>query len=70
MEPFTSEGFKIQRIHFENGNPVSVQDFFSGFLSKDGKTRFGRPAGIVVSEKNFIYVSDDKSGVIYRIGLK
>lgn len=64
------EGYKIQRIHFENGSPVSVQDFFSGFLSKDGKTRFGRPAGIVVSEKNFVYVADDESGVIYRVGLK
>ena len=64
------EGYKIQRIHFENGNPVSVQDFFSGFLSKDGKTRFGRPAGIVVSEKNFVYIADDESGVIYRVGLK
>ena len=64
------EGYKIQRIHFEGGNPVSVEDFFTGFLSKDGKTRFGRPAGILVTDKNFVYVSDDEGGVIYRIGLK
>lgn len=25
------EGYKIQRIHFENGNPVGVQDFFPAF---------------------------------------
>ncbi|TLV03470.1 PQQ-dependent sugar dehydrogenase [Dyadobacter luticola] len=61
------EGYKIQRIHFENGKPVSVDDFFSGFLSKDGKTRFGRPAGIIVADSGKIFVSDDENGNIYCI---
>ena len=61
------EGYKIQRIHYENGKPVSVQDFFSGFLSKDGKTRFGRPAGIITTKTGKIYVSDDENGIIYCI---
>ncbi|MVM30463.1 glucose dehydrogenase [Spirosoma sp. HMF4905] len=61
------EGYKIQRIHFVNGQPVSVHDFFSGFLSKDGKTRFGRPAGILPTKSGKIYVSDDENGVIYCI---
>jgi len=63
------EGYKIQRIHFENGKPVSVNDFFSGFLSKDGKTRFGRPAGIIVAKTGKIFVSDDENGNIYCIML-
>ena len=61
------EGYKIQRIHFENGQPVSVHDFFSGFLSKDGKTRFGRPAGIIVAKSGKVFVSDDENGIIYCV---
>lgn len=61
------EGFKIQRIVFEKGKPVKTIDFFSGFLGKDGKTRFGRPAGLAVSGKGALYISDDANGVIYSV---
>lgn len=60
-------GYMIKRIHYENGKPVSSDDFLTGMLSKDGKTRFGRPAGLLVSSKGTIYVSDDENGVIYSI---
>ena len=62
------QGYKVQRIHYQNGQPVSVTDFFSGFLSKDGATRFGRPAGLAVSDKG-VYISDDENGVIYYVTL-
>lgn len=61
------EGYKVQRIKFENGRPTGVEDFFSGFLSADKKTRFGRPAGMVISTKSEVFISDDESGVIYRV---
>ncbi|GAA4321828.1 sorbosone dehydrogenase family protein [Mucilaginibacter gynuensis] len=61
------EGYKVQRIKFENGQPVGVEDFFSGFLSPDGQTRFGRPAGLAISNKGVLYISDDESGVIYSV---
>ncbi len=64
------DGYKIQRIHFEKGMPVKVENFLTGFLSADGKTRFGRPAGIAVTENGVIYISDDVNGVIYRIVTK
>lgn len=60
-------GYKVQRIKFENGKPTEREDFFSGFLSKDAKTRFGRPAGLAISDKGVIYISDDESGVIYNV---
>lgn len=60
------EGFKVQRIHFENGQPVAAEDFLSGFLSADGNTRFGRPTGLIISA-NKIFVSDDANGVIYCV---
>jgi len=61
------DGYKVQRVHFEKGNPLGMEDFLSGFLSKDGKSRFGRPAGMVVSPKGVIYISDDANGVIYSV---
>ncbi|KQS36428.1 sorbosone dehydrogenase family protein [Pedobacter sp. Leaf194] len=64
------EGYKVQRIIFENGKPTGVEDFFSGFLSTDGKTRFGRPAGLAVSNLGTVYISDDESGVIYSVKTK
>jgi glucose/arabinose dehydrogenase len=61
------EGYKVQRIIFENGVPGAVEDFFSGFLSADGKTRFGRPAGLAISPSGKVYISDDVNGVIYCV---
>jgi len=61
------EGYKIKRIIFEDGKPVKQEDFFSGFLSADGKSRFGRPAGLAVSPQGNLYISDDANGVIYCV---
>ncbi|RYY08904.1 MAG: glucose dehydrogenase, partial [Chitinophagaceae bacterium] len=60
------EGFKVQRIHFENGKPVSAEDFLWGFLSANGNTRFGRPTGLIMSADK-IFISDDANGVIYCV---
>jgi len=58
-------GFKVQRIHFENGVAVKAEDFLTGFLQ--GESRFGRPAGITVTKEGTIYISDDAAGNIYAI---
>ena len=58
-------GFKVQRIHFENGQAVAAEDFLTGFLQ--GDARFGRPAGITVTKNGTVYVSDDAGGNIYAI---
>ena len=61
------DGFKVVRVRFENGMPKDHEDFLSGFLSSDGQSRFGRPAGLAISPNGAVYVSDDVSGVIYCI---
>lgn len=61
------QGYKVERIHFVNGQPQGSSDFVTGFLSADGKTRIGRPAGIIVSKKGKVFISDDESGVIYCV---
>jgi len=58
-------GYKVQRIHFENGKAVGAEDFLTGFLQ--GDSRFGRPAGITVTKNGTVYVSDDAGGNIYAI---
>jgi glucose/arabinose dehydrogenase len=64
------DGYKVVRIVFENGKPVRYEDFLSGFLSKDGKSRFGRPAGIAINTKGTIFISDDSNGIIYGVQYK
>jgi glucose/arabinose dehydrogenase len=65
-------GFKVERIKFENGQPVGSEDFLTGFL-KPGflmfkrKARFGRPAGVMVTNEGVVFVSDDANGVIYAV---
>ena len=63
------EGYKVQLITYKNGQPSDVKDFLSGFLSADGKTTFGRPAGIALSEDGSVYISDDANGVIYKLSV-
>ncbi|RZJ66309.1 MAG: glucose dehydrogenase [Flavobacterium sp.] len=60
-------GYKVQRIMYKDGNPTAAEDFLSGFLINDKKERFGRPAGLVISETGTVYVSDDANGNIYCI---
>ncbi|MEJ1239855.1 PQQ-dependent sugar dehydrogenase [Chryseolinea sp. T2] len=61
------DGFKVVRVKYDNGRPAGVEDFLSGFLSSDGRSRFGRPAGLAISPAGNVYVSDDANGVIYYI---
>jgi glucose/arabinose dehydrogenase len=61
------DGFKVQRVKFENGKAVGTEDFLSGFLTPDGRSRFGRPSGLAISKTGVVYISDDANGVIYCI---
>ncbi|MEP6573349.1 MAG: PQQ-dependent sugar dehydrogenase [Gemmatimonadota bacterium] len=61
-------GYKVVRIHFENGRPTQFEDFLTGFLTDGGQRYSARPAGIAVAADGSLLVSDDTNGVIYRIG--
>lgn len=60
-------GYKLVRVRFQNGWPVAVEDFLTGFLIEDGGAYFGRPAGVALAPYGSLFVSDDTNGVIYRI---
>jgi glucose/arabinose dehydrogenase len=61
-------GYKLVRVHFEQGKPVRVSDFATSWLR--GDNAWGRPVDVVVGPDGGIYVSDDRAGLIYRITYK
>ncbi|MBA2518599.1 MAG: PQQ-dependent sugar dehydrogenase, partial [Chloroflexia bacterium] len=60
-------GFKVVHIDFEDGTPVAIDGFVTGWLVDDGAAQFGRIAGLTVTDNGALLVSDDTNGVIYRI---
>ena len=60
-------GYKLVRFRLDaEGNPVSTEDFISGWLQKDG-TALGRPVDILAESNGTLFISDDKAGVVYRV---
>jgi glucose/arabinose dehydrogenase len=57
---------KLLLIDFEDGAPVAARDFVTGWQDASGE-RWGRPAGVVVAPDGSLIVSDDDSGLLYRI---
>lgn len=60
-------GYKIARVHFENGKPVRFEDFVTGFVVNNNKAHFGRLVGVAVHKDGSLLFSDDTNGVIYRV---
>ena len=60
-------GYEIVRIHFDHGQPKSIEPFVTGFLSDGGKTHIARPVGLAMAKDGSMLMSDDANGVIYRI---
>lgn len=61
-------GYKIVRIPLDGSTPSGpVEDFATGWLDADTGEVFGRPVGLAVGPDGALYISDDKSGIIYRI---
>ncbi len=58
-------GYKVVRVHFEQGKPVKVSDFITGWLSNKGA--WGRPVDVAVAPDGAVYISDDRAGLVYRI---
>jgi glucose/arabinose dehydrogenase len=61
-------GYKLVGIPFQDGRPVGpAVDIVSGWLQ--GGSAWGRPVDPVVGADGALYLSDDRSGAIYRIGV-
>ncbi|WP_245835489.1 PQQ-dependent sugar dehydrogenase [Thalassospira mesophila] len=61
------DGYKVVRVAFRDGKPVSASPFLSGFLRDNGAV-LGRPVDIKSYGKDgSVLVSDDHAGVIWRL---
>jgi glucose/arabinose dehydrogenase len=58
-------GYKVVRIHVENGRPTKYEDFLTGFLV--GENSWGRPIDPIVAPDGSLLLSDDTANVIYKI---
>ena len=60
-------GYKVVRLKLDaKGNILSHEDFITGWLRKSGAKK-GRPVDIEQSPEGDLYLSDDYSGVVYKI---
>ena len=49
------------------GTTPMAEDFLTAFLLENGCAYFGRPTGLAVARDGALLISDDTSGVIYRV---
>mgnify|MGYP001032220565 CR=1 FL=1 len=61
-------GYRITRVSIDGDNATQYEPFASGWLQ--GQSAWGRPADVLVAPDGALLVSDDQSGVIYRISYK
>lgn len=61
-------GYKIVHVDFdEDGQPVAMDDFITGWLLEDEVAQFGRVAGLLVTQDGSLLIAEDSNGVIYRV---
>lgn len=62
-------GYEVVRIRFQNGRPVGMEPFVTGFLVREGGrwVSLARLAGLAQTPDGALLLSDDKNGIIYRI---
>lgn len=59
-------GYRVVEVLFKNGQPVGEEVFAEGWLEKNGHV-IGRPVDVAEASDGALLVSDDSTGVIYRI---
>ncbi len=58
-------GYEVVRIHFQNGQAVSILPFVTGFITPQGE--YGRLVGNAIAKDGSLLFTDDRNGVIYRV---
>lgn len=58
-------GYALVRVKFKDNKPVAVENFITGWLN--GQNAWGRPVDVAVGTDGALYVSDDRTGYIYKI---
>ena len=58
-------GYSLVRVPIRDGKPQAPEEFVRGWLV--GTSAWGRPMMPLVGRDGSLYLTDDKTGVIYRI---
>lgn len=61
----TPIGYKVVRLKIEGSQIIGEEDFLTGFLTDSATT--GRPVDLEFGREGKLYLSDDKSAVVYII---
>lgn len=56
-------GYKIVKLSLLGEFVTASTDFISGFI--DGKEVLGRPVDLIFGKDGYLYISDDKTGLVY-----
>jgi glucose/arabinose dehydrogenase len=59
-------GAKVVHVKVENGKPVSIEDFVTGWQLGNG-SRWGRPVAVLALPDGSLLISDDAGGRIWRV---
>ena len=59
-------GYKVVRLDVEGDKIVGEEDFVSGWLKQD-ESVVGRPVDLIFDSDGALYISDDRTGLIYRV---
>lgn len=59
------DGYKVVRLSWDDQGVVSSEDLISGYLTKGDV--IGRPVDVEFGKLGELYISDDFSGVVYRL---
>lgn len=61
-------GYKVVFIPFVNGKPGTPEDFLTGFIADESKSKvYGRPVGVAVLPDGSLLVADDAGNAIWRV---
>lgn len=61
----TPVGYKVVRLSVDGEKVSGEEDFLTGFLS--GRNALGRPVDLEFDSNGYLYISDDKAGVVYIV---
>ena len=60
-------GYKVIRIPMKDGKATGeYEDFLVGFVTPEGNV-WGRPVGVTVAKDGALLVTDDGSGIVWRV---
>lgn len=59
------DGYKVVKIDVSGNTTLGSTDIVTGFIQNEEV--IGRPVDVIISKDGTLYISDDKSGIVYKV---